>query len=59
MSAVRCAPVPTLLRSLVVGSALLAGALLPAGTAAADELAGTTVVGQLVQAWPEVANGEP
>jgi hypothetical protein len=43
---------------LVVGTALLAGTLGPAGIAAADDATGTTVVGQLVQAWPEVAQGE-
>jgi hypothetical protein len=59
MSSARFALAPTLLRSFAVGCALIAAAVLPAGTAAADEPAGTTVVGQLVQAWPEVANGEP
>ena len=59
MSPVRFALAPTLLRSLAVGTALIAGAVLPGATAFADEPAGTTVVGQLVQAWPEVAHGEP
>jgi len=59
MPSVRFVPAPTLLRSLAVGSVLVAGVLLPVATAAAGEPAGTTVVGQLVQAWPEVAQGEP
>jgi hypothetical protein len=59
MSSARFVPTPILLRMLAVGSALIAGAVLPGATAAADEPAGTTVVGQLVQAWPEVASGEP
>jgi hypothetical protein len=58
MSAVRCAPVPTLLRSLAVASALIAGAVLPGGIAVADD-GSTTVVGRLVQAWPEVEAGRP
>jgi hypothetical protein len=58
MSAARFAPVPTLLRSLAVASALIAGAVLPGGIAVADD-GSTTVVGRLVQAWPEVEAGEP
>jgi hypothetical protein len=58
MSSVRCAPVPTLLRSLAVASALIAGAVLPGGIAVADD-GSTTVVGRLVQAWPEVEAGRP
>jgi hypothetical protein len=53
MSSARVALVPTLLRSLAVGSALIATAVVPVGTAAAAESAGTTVVGTLLQAWPE------
>jgi hypothetical protein len=45
------------LRSLVVGAAVagaaLASALVPAATASADVLDGATVVGELVQAWPD------
>jgi len=47
-----------LLRSLVAGSAVAASVLLVPGAAAADEPAGTTVVGQLVQAWSEAEPGE-
>ena len=36
MSSARFALAPTLLRALAVGSALLAGAVLPGGTAVAD-----------------------
>src|SRR4051812_22667891 len=57
MSPVRFVRTSALLRSLAVGSALIAGAVLPVGTAAADE-GTTTVVGRLVQAWPEVEAGE-
>ena len=53
MSSARFAPATTLLRSFAVGSALIAGVVLPAGAALADEPAGTTVVGTLLQAWPE------
>jgi hypothetical protein len=53
MSSARVALVPTLLRSLAVGSALIATAVVPAGIAAAAEPTGTTVVGTLLQAWPE------
>jgi hypothetical protein len=56
MPSVRFVLAPTLLRSLAVGSTLIAGAVLPGGIAAADE-PGTTVVGQLVQAWPEAGTG--
>jgi hypothetical protein len=41
-----------LLRSLVAGSAVAVSVLLPGAVAAADEPAGTRVVGRLVQAWP-------
>jgi hypothetical protein len=57
MSAVWFVRTPALRRALAVGSALIAGAVLPLGTATADE-GTTTVVGQLVQAWPEVEAGE-
>lgn len=57
MPSPRCALAPALLRSLVVGSVLLAGAVLPGAAASADEPAGTTVVGRLVQAWPEASVG--
>src|SRR3954452_14543824 len=56
MSAVRFVRTLALLRSLAVGSALIAGAVLPVGTATADE-GTTTVVGRLVQAWAEVEAG--
>jgi hypothetical protein len=46
-----------LLRSLVAGSAVAVSVVLPGAVAAADEPDGTTVVGRLVQAWPEVAAG--
>src|SRR3954451_7601169 len=46
-----------LLRSLVAGSAVAVSVVLPGAAAAADEPDGTTVVGRLVQAWPEVAAG--
>jgi hypothetical protein len=47
-----------LLRSVAVASAIacstvVASAVLPGAVAAADELAGTTVVGELVQLWAE------
>ena len=57
MPSVRFVPVPTLLRSLVVGSALIAGAVVPAGIALAGEPTGTTVVGTLLQAYPESKDG--
>src|SRR5687767_3005789 len=51
------APSGRLLRSLAVASALacaaVGSAVLPGAVAAADELAGTTVVGELVQVWAE------
>src|SRR4051794_38777684 len=59
MSSARITLALTLLRSLAVGSTLIAAAVLPVGPAAAEEPGGTTVVGQLVQAWPEAASGEP
>jgi M6 family metalloprotease-like protein len=46
-----------LLRSLVAGSAVAVSVVLPGAVAAADEPDGTTFVGRLVQAWPEVAAG--
>ena len=55
MPSVRFALAPALLRSLAVGSALIAGAVLPGAVASADQA--TTVVGQLVQAWPEAGTG--
>jgi hypothetical protein len=53
MPSARCALAHALLRSLAVGSAVIAAAVLPGATASADEVAGSTVVGRLVQAWPE------
>jgi hypothetical protein len=48
------APSSRLLRSAAVAGALACSAVvLPGGVASADELAGTTVVGQLVQVWAE------
>ena len=51
-----------LLRSVAVASALacsaVVSAVLPGAVAAADELAGTTVVGQLVQVWAEGEQGD-
>jgi reprolysin-like metallo-peptidase family M12B len=41
---------------LLAVAAVCAGVLLPAAAASADESAGTTVVGQLVQAYPEQAD---
>jgi hypothetical protein len=46
-----------MLRSLAVGSVVLVGALLPGTAAWADDSSGTTVVGRLVQAWPEAGVG--
>src|SRR3954469_3098438 len=43
---------------LLAVAAVCAGVLLPAASAAADEPAGTTVVGELVQAYPEQAQPE-
>src|SRR4051794_10312921 len=59
MSAARFALAPTLLRALAAGSVAVATVVLAGGAAAADEPGGTTVTGQLVQAWPEVAAGDP
>ena len=54
------APSGRLLRSGAVVSALACAAVvLPGGVAAADELAGTTVVGRLVQVWAEAEHAEP
>jgi hypothetical protein len=47
------ARVPRLPHAVVVAMAALAALLAPAAVAAADEPAGTTVVGELVQAWAE------
>ena len=51
------APSGRLLRSLAVASALacsaVVSAVLPGAVASADELSGTTVVGELVQVWAE------
>jgi hypothetical protein len=51
------APSSRLLRSIAVASALASSAVvplvLPGAVASADELAGTTVVGELVQVWAE------
>jgi hypothetical protein len=53
------APSGRLLRSAAVAAALACSAVvLPAGTASADELAGTTVVGRLVQVWAEGERSE-
>jgi hypothetical protein len=59
MSDARFALAPTLLRALAAGSVAVATVVLAGGAAAADEPGGTTVTGQLVQAWPEVAGGDP
>jgi hypothetical protein len=59
MSSVRFAPAPRrLLRSLAVGAVVAAAVVAPAAVAHADEPTGTTVVGRLVQAWPEDEAGE-
>jgi hypothetical protein len=64
MSSARFAPASArrLLRSAVVGSVALSAAavtaVLPGTVAAADELPGTTVVGELVQAWEEGSPAE-
>ncbi|WP_142024226.1 reprolysin-like metallopeptidase [Blastococcus colisei] len=62
MPAHRFVPAPTGRRSLrpavgvgTLSVAVLASLALPAAVAAAEEPAGTTVVGELVQAWPEPA----
>ena len=53
------APSGRLLRSVSVAAALACPAVaLSGGVAAADELAGTTVVGQLVQVWAEGERSE-
>jgi hypothetical protein len=60
MPSVRFALAPArrrLLRSLAVGSAVAAAVVAPGAVAHADELSGTTVVGQLVQAWPDSEGG--
>ena len=62
MSPVRSVPTPppALLRSLVVAVLAVAGVVLPGAVgagASADEA--TTVVGRLVQAWPEAPAGAP
>lgn len=44
---------PRLLRALLVAAAAAAATLLPGAVAAADEPAGTSVTGRLVQAWAE------
>ncbi|TFV87803.1 reprolysin-like metallopeptidase [Blastococcus sp. CT_GayMR16] len=46
-----------LLRSLTVGSAVAAAVLAPGAVAQADEPSGSTVVGRLVQAWPDSVDG--
>ncbi len=60
MSATSAVRRPTgLLRALVVAGAVAVATAGPAvGVAAADEPAGTSVVGRLVQAWPEQEPGE-
>src|SRR3954452_13034676 len=60
MSPVRLVRTPSLLRPLAVASVAVAAAVLPgavASGASADEA--TTVVGRLVQAWPEARAGGP
>jgi hypothetical protein len=64
MPSARNAPAPAgrrrLLRSLAVAAAVVSGAVAPMvvpAVATADEPAGTTVVGELVQAWAETAPG--
>src|SRR3954462_11173894 len=56
------APARPRLRRLATASAVaaaaLAGAVVPTAVAAADESAGATVVGELVQTWPEVVHHE-
>src|SRR5687768_15937768 len=47
---------PRLLRPLAVAAAVAASVLIPGTAAVADESAGTTVVGELVQAWAENEN---
>jgi hypothetical protein len=47
------APTGRLLRSTAVAGAVACSAVVLPGVAAADELAGTTVVGRLVQVWAE------
>src|SRR4051794_18793207 len=57
MPSVRFFPAPRgLLRAIAVGSAVAAAVVVP-GVALADQPAGTTVVGQLFQAWPETQGG--
>src|SRR3954454_5929111 len=41
---------------LLIAAAVCSGVLLPAASAAADDAGGATVVGELVQAWPEQAD---
>ena len=55
MPSVRSLPT---LRALGVAAAALAAVVLPGTAASAEETVGTTVVGELVQAWPEQAAGE-
>ena len=61
MSGVRFVPALSgrrgLLRSLVAGSAVAASVILLPAAAAADEPDGTTVTGQLMQAWSEAEPG--
>jgi hypothetical protein len=56
MSPVRFSRTPRLLRSLAVGSAVAAAVVAPGAVAHADEPT-ATVVGQLVQAWPDTEDG--
>src|SRR5215213_3219143 len=57
MPSVRFALAPRrLLRSIAVGSAVAAAVVVP-GVAQADQPDGATVVGRLVQAWPETQGG--
>ena len=66
MPSARYLPAPAgrrrLVRPLAVAAAIVCGAVAPmvlsGGVAVADEPAGTTVVGQLVQAWAEAAPAE-
>ena len=55
MPSVRSLPT---LRALIVAAAALGAVVLPGAAASAEEAVGATVVGELVQAWPETAPGE-
>src|SRR3954468_3468970 len=53
-----CPRLRRLATASAVAAAALAGAVVPTAVAAADESAGATVGGELVQAWPEAAHHE-